>query len=308
MVILMTDIRQGLVFDISRFCVDDGPGIRTTVFLKGCPLSCIWCHNPESQRFAREMSFDSDRCVLCRACEFSCPHACHRFHDGAHLYGRDGCVLCGKCADACLYGALRVVGAEMTVTQVIDKVARDILFYDESGGGMTLSGGEPLSQPGFSLSLLREAKQRNIHTCVETCGYSTRDALLALASFTDIFLYDLKQMDPGKHLGCTRVDNRLIIDNLIALDESGANSIVRLPVIPGCNDDEPHFQKAGALSMRLNNVLRIELLPYHPLGVSKHVRLGQRADYDNEEIPDATAKEQWLQTMKKYTDRDVVCR
>lgn len=209
MVSLMTDTRKGLVFDISRFCVDDGPGIRTTVFLKGCPLSCIWCHNPESQRFAGEMSFDSDRCVLCRACELSCPHNCHRFYEGTHLFERDGCVLCGKCADACLYGALRVVGTEMTVTQVIDTVARDTLFYNESGGGMTLSGGEPLSQPDFSIALLRAAKQKNIHTCVETCGRSTTEALLALASVTDIFLYDLKQMDPGKHAEYMGVGNQL---------------------------------------------------------------------------------------------------
>lgn len=303
----MTDTRKGLVFDISRFCVDDGPGIRTTVFLKGCPLSCVWCHNPESQKFRKEISFDGNRCVGCRACEPVCPHGSHQFGGQGHGFDRSGCDICGRCVDVCLYGALRMVGSEMTVNQIIDTVLRDRVFYDESEGGMTLSGGEPLSQPQFSFSLLQAAKRNGLHTCVETCGYVARGTLLDISSVTDIFLYDLKHMIPEKHVEYTGVDNQSIIDNLIALDSSGAKSILRLPIIPGCNDNEAHLQKVGALSMALRNVLRIELLPYHPLGVSKNMQVGQKAEYDNEAIPDATAKEVWVDCISRHTDVEVMC-
>lgn len=236
---------SGTVFDIQKFSVHDGPGIRTTVFLKGCPLHCLWCHNPESWRAQPELLFSAEKCTGC-----------------------------GACAKSCRTEALELCGRRETAEEVLAEVLRDRPFYENSGGGMTLSGGEPLAQFAFSLELLKQAKANGLHTCLETCGYAPRDHYLALLPFTDLFLFDVKTVDAERHRSFTGQDNRLILDNLRALDNAGAALHLRCPLIPGMNDSEAELHGIGVLANSLAHVQEIEVEPYHPLGVSKAHRLG----------------------------------
>lgn len=299
---------RGILFDIQRFCVDDGPGIRTTVFFKGCPLGCIWCHNPESKSFQPELLYDGLKCAHCGACGKVCPQSCHTFTGGKHTFDRACCMLCGRCAGVCMFGALRIAGEEMTAEEVLDRIRADQPFYDESGGGVTLSGGEPLSQFDFALAVLEKAKTAGLHTCVETSGYIRSDLIVKAARYTDIFLYDIKHMDRDTHLKLTNVDNDLILDNLKTLDAQGSKTILCLPIIPGCNDDDGHFAKVGKLANTMKYVMRLEIMPYHPLGIAKAAMLGKSPEYTSEELPDSGQKQRWLSGIKAHTDLEVRCR
>lgn len=265
---------SGTVFDIQKFSVHDGPGIRTTVFLKGCPLHCLWCHNPESWQAQPELLFSAEKCTGCGACAKECPNGCHSFRNGVHHLNRIRCTGCGACAKSCRTEALELCGRRETAEEVLAEVLRDRPFYENSGGGMTLSGGEPLAQFAFSLELLKQAKANGLHTCLETCGYAPRDHYLALLPFTDLFLFDVKTVDAEKHRSFTGQDNRLILDNLRALDNAGAALHLRCPLIPGMNDSEAELHGIGVLANSLAHVQEIEVEPYHPLGVSKAHRLG----------------------------------
>ena len=272
-------MEQGTVFDIQHFCVDDGPGIRTAVFLKGCPLRCAWCHNAEGLSAQPQLYYIAGHCTGCGRCEETCAQGAHRITPEGHSLDRALCTACGACAKNCPNGALRLAGCRMTVEEVLTDVAKDIPFYRNSDGGMTLSGGEPLAQGNFSFALAQEAKQRGIHVCVETCGHGDPAVLQALAQHTDLFLFDYKHSDSQAHKAYTGVDNALILANLQRLARWGKNVILRCPIIPGVNDTEAHYTAIAQLAAGMGNITEIHLMPYHPYGLSKFTAVGRQPVY-----------------------------
>ena len=271
----------GKIFNIQRFSTSDGPGIRTTVFFKGCPLSCLWCHNPESHTAKCEIFYDAKKCIGCRLCEKACPNICHKFGEGGHVFVRENCEKCGECAKVCPAKSLEICGEEMSTEKVIETVMRDLPFYEQSGGGLTLSGGEPLAQFDFALELLKKAKENGISTAVETSGFCRRD-LADMAKYVDLWLFDIKLFDKDEHEKYTGVSNELIFENLRRLDGFGAKIILRCPIIPDINLKRAHFEKIAELANSLENVIAVNLEPYHPLGISKSNLLGKNPKFENE--------------------------
>jgi pyruvate formate lyase activating enzyme len=266
-------LTTGIVFDIKKFSIHDGPGIRTTIFFKGCPLRCWWCHNPEGLAPEPELMVQANRCIKCDACLDVCAHGAISWDGDEVFTDAEKCVRCGACVAACYAEARQIVGREMTVTQVMAEIERDVPFYDESSGGATFSGGEPLLQWDFLLELLRACKARGIHTAVDTCGFAPWEVLDGVREVVDLFLYDLKLMDDARHREFTGVSNALILSNLQALSQRGHDTVVRLPLIPGINDDEENLQKMGSFAAALPSLIRIDILPYHGLGDEKYGRL-----------------------------------
>lgn len=292
-------METGVIFNIQKFCINDGPGIRTNVFFKGCPLHCIWCHNPESQKAQRQVMYRKDKCVQCRRCELLCPNHCHSFEADKHLFDRSKCTACGACTQAhCT--ALEVVGKTATVEEVLKEVLKDKPFYDNSGGGITLSGGEPLAQPEFALALLKRSKESGLHTCMETCGFTSEEVITKIAEYVDLFLYDYKEVDPVRHKEYTGVDNSVPLRNLFLLDKMGKQTVLRCPIIPGCNDREEHFAGIAETANRLKHVQKIEIEPYHALGESKRAALGEEEHSFARSIPDETVKE-WIAKIQEKT-------
>lgn len=264
----------GLVFDIKRFSIHDGPGIRTTVFLKGCPLHCSWCHNPESQDPKPEMMLHPRRCIRCEACVEVCPeHAISTDGDGIINTDRELCVRCGSCAETCYAEARERVGREYSVSELLEEIESDRDFYEESGGGVTLSGGEPLAQSTFSLELLKACKQRGIHTAVDTCGAVSWRVLERIRPFTDLFLYDLKHMDDASHKKTTGAPNRRILENLEKLSQLGHAIRLRFAVIPGINDSEQNVEQTGEFIAALPGCHAVSLLPFHAAAEDKYKKL-----------------------------------
>jgi pyruvate formate lyase activating enzyme len=278
----------GLIFDIRRFSIHDGPGIRTTVFFKGCPLSCWWCHNPESQSPGLELWLRSERCIRCGECAKACPEGAISRQEDAYITDQAVCTLCGTCLEACAAEARQIVGQQMSIAQVTAEVERDIPFFDESGGGVTISGGEPLQQRKFLVSLLRAFKKKDIHTTLDTCGYASWKALQEVQPYVNLFLYDLKLIDDTRHRQFTGVSNRLILQNLQRLVEAGQAVIVRVPIIPGVTDGEDDLHQLGAFMASLSEPPRAELLPYHRAATGKYERLER--DYHLREVLPPTAE------------------
>lgn len=280
---------MGIVWDIRKYSVHDGPGIRTTVFLKGCPLSCRWCCNPESQAGAPEMTWIRERCVSCDACRTVCERGAVTVdQSGRRHVDRAACDVCGVCVEGCAGGAMLAIGREMSVADVLREVGRDAIFYNRSGGGLTLSGGEPLAQPAFSAELLRRYKSDFIgfHTTVETCGYASWDAIAPLIPHVDLFLFDIKHMDPIRHWRLTGASNDRILENAARLVAAGSTLVVRMPLVPGCNDDEENLRRTADFALSVLRVDRIDLLPYHRLGEPKYTRIGRA--YQLIDLPSAT--------------------
>ncbi|MBQ8341722.1 MAG: glycyl-radical enzyme activating protein [Clostridia bacterium] len=294
----------GQILNIQRFCTHDGPGIRTTVFLKGCPLRCLWCHNPESQHREKEVLYNPERCVGCLHCVPLCEQNCHTVAENKHVYDRSACLSCGKCMSP-LCSALELAGEPMDVEAILTEVLKDKPFYDNSGGGLTLSGGEPLYQAEFCLELLQKAKECGLHVCLETCGLTTPENLKKLAPFVDIFLFDYKETDPMRHKAYTGVDNEQILQNLRLLNALGKQIVLRCPIIPTLNDRPDHFRGIGALAEALEQVSEVVVEPYHAYGASKYERLDRAYDLPEIQAPDSDTVAQWIEEIQKYTGKPV---
>jgi pyruvate formate lyase activating enzyme len=265
---------SGTIFDIKHFAIHDGPGIRTTVFLKGCTLSCLWCHNPESISPHPQLLFTPQKCIGCDNCFEACPEAAQRKVGGVHVIDWERCRARGDCVDGCYAGALEMAGYSASVDDVMEEVLRDRTFHANSGGGITLSGGEPLAQYGFSAALLRAAKDDGLHTALDTSGHAPWPRLEETLRHTDLVLYDLKHMDPERHAELTGVSNELIHENLRRLDRLGASTWIRIPLIPGLNDDDANLKATGEILTQLENVERVEILRYHRLAETKYASAG----------------------------------
>lgn len=292
------------VFNIQRFSLFDGPGVRTVVFLKGCPLRCLWCHNPEGERCGPELLYNADRCMACGACAEVCPVGCHKMDDGMHLFDRSACTLCGACVAECTGLALTAVGKIMTVEQILESVLRDEKTYRASGGGLTLSGGEPLAQGEASLAILQAAKAHGLHTCVETSGFGAPELVEAMAACTDLFLFDYKITGDALHKTLCGVPQTPILENLALLDRLGSRVILRCPIIPEYNGTELHRQGIADTAGRFSCVEEIQLEPYHRLGISKSQQLGRQPRYHGN-VPEKKLVEEFSAGLRELLPRPV---
>ena len=265
---------SGIVFDIRKYSIHDGPGIRTTVFFKGCPLFCDWCHNPESRAFKLELIFRSNRCILCESCLEACTSGAITRVGDMIVTDQEKCRTSGECVLVCDAEARELVGRRMSVDEVMEEIEADRAFYDQSGGGVTFSGGEPLAQPAFLTSLLVACKERDLHTSLDTSGFAGWSVVDRIRTYVDLFLYDLKLMDNVRHRRFTGVSNQKILANLRSLSELGHRILIRIPVIPGINDDEDNLRQTGAFLASLPVQPAVELLAYHQSGLAKYDSLG----------------------------------
>lgn len=284
-------MQTGLVFNLQKYSVQDGPGIRTTVFLKGCPLCCEWCHNPESISPRKEIIVIDQRCNACGECRDACPFG-EEIAGGDALPARnEQCTLCAACVDACPTGARQMIGREMTVAEVVEAVLKDRIFYEDSGGGATISGGEPLSQPRFVIALAQALQAVGIHVALDTTGFGCQEHLLSAARSSNLVLYDLKAFDEARHRKLTGVSNRVILENLKALNDVHSNVWIRIPIVPGFNDDAEDLRKIAACAAELRCVTQVSLLPFHRSGLHKYERLGWGHSLDGVETPSAELME-----------------
>lgn len=265
----------GIVFDIQRFSLHDGPGIRTTVFLKGCPLRCIWCHNPESWSRKPQLMFYREKCVQCLACAESCANSVHMQKQGEHVLDYTKCDACGKCVARCPHGALKLSGEEMDVDTILREVCADKSYYKHSGGGLTVSGGEPMLQFAFLETLLKEAKSQGLHTCLETAGFAGKEQFARIYREVDLFLYDIKYVNDEAHKKYTGVSNKIILENLDYLYRKGAQIRLRCPIIPGINDTDGHINGIAELARKYPKLSGVEILLYHDMGKGKWNQLGK---------------------------------
>ncbi len=284
-------VTSGIIFDIMKYSIHDGPGIRTTVFFKGCPLNCWWCHNPESQSKKAEIMLWDSKCINCRDCEKVCPN---------NLLSRATCTMCGKCIDVCSTGSRELVGKSVSVQEVLGEIEKDMMFYEESGGGVTFSGGEPLIQPDFLGELLYHCKQKEIHTCLDTTGFVKTKTLLEISPKVDLFLYDLKIMDDEKHRKYTGVPNEIIKENLIELSKIHENINIRFPLIPGINDDKENILAMGEFINSLRCIKRLNILPYHSIGNDKYIRLQKECILSTIHTPSSELINTVVEQLKEF--------
>lgn len=297
---------NGTIFDIQKFSLHDGPGIRTTVFLKGCPLRCAWCHNPESWSSEKELLYSAEKCVGCGHCVPLCPQKCHSIDEnGRHLFDRSKCTGCSACTEKCYTEALTLCGKDQSVEYVLEQVLKDKVFYENSGGGMTVSGGEPMAQFPFTLELIKQAKAAGLHVAIETCGFAQESHYAQITDLVDLFLFDIKSVNDANHKKFTGQSNELILKNLRFLDSKGVDIRLRCPLVPGLNDSEDDLRAIAKLANSLTNVKGIDVEPYHPLGVSKAAQLGKE-DFFKAPFAEKEHWEKWIDTLKKHTQIEVI--
>ncbi len=277
---------KGTIFDLKRYAVHDGPGIRLNVFFKGCPLHCLWCHNPEGVAFEPELMLLPNRCARCGDCLRACSYgALSQNGDGLVRADRSRCTLCGDCVEACQREAIDIVGREVSVEEVVAEAEKERVFFEQSGGGVTLTGGEPLAQPAFAEALMDALREKGFHLALDTSGHASPEIFLRLAGKADLVLFDLKLMNEEKHKKYTGVSNRQILENLRALDLTGKPVWVRFPLIPGINDDGANLQAMADFLAGLKSVQQVNVLPYHRGGVEKFRRLGREGEFAVYEPP-----------------------
>lgn len=290
---------NGTILNIQRFCTDDGPGIRTTVFLKGCPLKCLWCHNPESQSQRAELMYDPKKCTLCGGCTALCQSGCHSAGN-VHSLDREACTGCGACAAVCPTGAIELYGKAMTVDEVFHTVKKDKIFYETSDGGVTVSGGEPLFQPRFTAELLKVCKENGISTAIETSGFASESTLLSVIKYCDLVLFDVKETDEALHKLYTGVSFEPILKNLSIVNSNKIPFIIRAPIIPTLNDRASHFKALRKLQDSMEYCQSIQIMPYHRIGSYKYELLNK--EYRCNEISEPT--KEMVETWNKLIVSD----
>lgn len=288
---------SGMVFDIQRYSIHDGPGIRTLVFFKGCPLRCPWCANPESQLPHRELRFVKNLCNGCELCIKACHAGAVRKENGSILFDRQKCTVCGECADICPTNAVSIVGEEKTVKEILEVLEKDRVFFENSGGGITLSGGEPLAQHEFAGAIMQVSREKGFHTAIETTGYQQWDLARQVFVHTDLVLFDIKLMDPLRHEKTVGVTNRLILSNAEKIAEMGKQMIIRVPIVPGYNDDSENLEETLAFAGSIG-VNEVHFLPYHRLGQPKYDQLGRCYELDDVKAPSKQEMEELVEKLK----------
>ena len=297
-------MKKGTIFNIQKMSIHDGPGIRTTVFFKGCPLNCLWCSNPESQKVEKEVACFQSRCVTCGYCAEVCPKGLIEAQPPFEITNREECDLCEICVKECCTNAKKVVGEDYTVDELLKEILKDKSFYDSSGGGVTFSGGEPLVQSAFLKEILTACRENGVHTAIETTGMTDTETLLETAELLDLVFYDVKHMDDETHREITGASNEKILSNLAALAKVHHNIVVRIPVIPGINDSVENLQETAEYAASLE-ISTIELLPYHNLGEVKYGQLGREYALTDTEKPTETRMKDLADAMRETIgDRD----
>ena len=283
---------KGKIFDIKRFAVHDGDGIRTTVFFKGCPLKCVWCHNPEGISGKPQLAYYKHKCISCGECAGVCPSDAHGIKNGKHYLDRKKCTSCGKCEEVCLGKALKFYGKDVTADELLPQLLEDKKFYVNSGGGVTLSGGECLLQADFCAELLKKLKDNGISTAVDTCGFVPKTAFDKVMPYTDIFLYDVKAFDEDVHIKCTGRSNNIILDNLKYIDDRGGKTEIRIPFVPDYNDGE--IEKIAEFLKTIRHVTKVRILPYHNFAGSKYKSLGM-----NNNLPENIPSPEYISKIQQ---------
>lgn len=290
---------EGTIVNIQKYSIHDGPGIRTTVFLKGCPLGCWWCHNPESQSTKNEIMFFEQKCTGCGICVKRCPEGAITIKEMKPVIDEARCILCGNCADFCYNEAREYVGQKIGTMELFKEIQKDEIFYEESGGGVTFSGGEPLLQVDFLNEVLDICNRKNIHTALDTSGYTKWENIEKIVDKVDLFLYDFKLMDDEKHKKYIGVSNKLILENLKKLSLLGKRIFVRMPIIAGINDDNDHIDESIKFIKTLNNMEQVNLIPYHSMGMDKYKRLNMDYKLSGREKPADEKMEELKEKFEK---------